>query len=197
MSLNTFIEYRGQRHFLKMPTGHSKERNIAIAEFISSKYPNDSFNPEDIVWEHCWPIARFDDYIFESNNNGNFDWAFTQFKNQIEIRVYFSQVEKGVIHNGLIETLKAADGDIRIIKEFVTGGKSAFHLVAFQTKYIAHPAYAFIGNDLTEHELTEYDLENSEPVFGCMTKKEVKKIAEHYMDDVTYKNWFGARLKVV
>jgi len=27
--------------------------------------PNDSFKPEDIVWDHCWPIARFDDYIFE------------------------------------------------------------------------------------------------------------------------------------
>lgn len=185
---NAFIDYKEQRHFHIMPTGYDDERNAAICEFISAKYPNDSFSPEDIAWEHCWPIARFDEYILEKNNKGEFDWAFTQFNNQIEIMVYCSQVEKDVIHNGLVGTLMAADEEIEILKQFFAEGKSSFHLIAFKTKYIAHIAYAFIGNDF---------IENNEPVFGCMTKKEVKKIADHYMDDTTYKNWFGARLKIV
>jgi hypothetical protein len=183
--LNTFIEYKGQRHFHIMPTGYDDERNAAISEFISSKYPNDKFNPEDIVWDHCWPIARFDDYIFEKNDKGDFNWAFTQFTNQIEIMVYCSQAGTGLMHNGLVETIKAADEEVKVIKEFK---KSPFHLIAFKTKYLPTIAYAFIGNNL---------IVNKEPIFGCMTKKEVKKIASHYLDDITYKNWFGPRLKVV
>lgn len=54
---NTFIEYKGQRHFLRMATYPEVEKHAAISEFVRSKYPNDEFNPEDIEWEHCWPIA--------------------------------------------------------------------------------------------------------------------------------------------
>lgn len=189
--LNTFIEYKGQRHFHIMPTGYDDERNAAISAFISSKYPNDSFNPEDIVWEHCWPIARFDKDILRYNKEGKFDWAFKQFTNQIEIMVYCSQVEKGVMHNGLVETLMAADAEIEILKQFVAEGKSLFHLIAFKSKYTVDTAYAFIGNDYAKVD------DEKQPVFGCMPKKEVKKIAEHYMNDATYQDWFGARLKVV
>ncbi len=190
---NTFIEYKGQRHFHIMPTGYDDERNAAICEFISAKYPNDSFSPEDIAWEHCWPIARFDEYIFEKNNKGEFDWAFTQFTNQIEIMVYCSQVEKGVIHNGLIETIIAADAEVEILKQFVTEEESSFHLIAFKSKYTVDTAYAFIGNDFAEPDNEKPE----QPIFGCMPKKEAKKIAEHYMDDVTYNDWFGASLRLV
>jgi|GEM_PF-1836250 len=187
--LNTFIEYKGQRHFHVMPTGND-ERNAAITEFINLKYPNDSFNPEDIVWEHCWPIARFDDDILRYNKEGKLDWAFTQFTNQIEIMVYCSQVEKGVIHNGLVETIKAADKKVEIIKEFK---KNAFHLIAFNSKYTVDTVYAFICNDgiKTDEE------KQKQPIFGCMTKKQVKRIAKHYMDDTTYKRWFGVVLRLV
>nr|ALK44374.1 hypothetical protein [Colwellia sp. C1] len=120
------------------------------------------------------------------NNKGDgFDFELTQFKNLIEIMIYCSQVEKGILHHGLIETIKSADDEIQMISEFKA---ATFHLIAFTTKYIAHIAYAFIGNDF---------IDKNEPVFGCMTKKEVKKIADNYMDDITYISWFGARLKIV
>jgi hypothetical protein len=119
------------------------------------------------------------------NKGYGFDFELTQFKNLIEIMIYCGQVEKGILHHGLIETIKSADDEIQVISQFKA---ATFHLIAFKTKYIAHIAYAFIGNGF---------IENNEPVFGCMTKKEVKKIADNYMDDITYISWFGARLKVV
>lgn len=190
MKLNTFIEYKDQRHFHVMPTGHDDERNAAISEFIRSKYPNESFNPVDIEWNHCWPIARFDDYIFQRNEEGDFDWAFTQFTNQLEIMVYYSQVEKGIMHHGLVETIQAADNEVEIIKEFKD---STFHLIAFKSKYTVETAYAFVGNYLSMSD----NKPQKQPVFGCFTKKAVKKIAENYMDNDTYQDWFGIRLTVV
>jgi ribosomal protein L11 len=66
-------------------------------------------------------------------------------------------------------------------------------LISFTTKYIAHIAYAFISNAYSKAD----DEKHKQPIFGCMTKKEVKSIAEKYMNDITYNDWFGARLKVV
>jgi len=183
--LNHFIEYKGQRYFVRLPIAPESEAEAIINEFLVEKYPNDDFDPAKIDYESCLPIARFDDHVIMNNKGDGFDFELTQFKNLIEIMIYCSQVEKGILHHGLIETIKSADDNIEVISEFKA---ARFHLIAFTTKYIAHIVYAFIGNNF---------IENNKPVFGCMTKKEVKKIADHYMDDTTYKNWFGVRLKVV
>ena len=192
-NLNHFIEYKGQCYFLRLPIAPESEAEseaeaeaeAIINEFLIERYPNDDFDPAEIDYESCLPIARFDDHVIMNNKGDGFDFELTQFKNLIEIMIYCSQVEKGILHHGLIETIKSADDNIEVISEFKA---ATFHLIAFKTKYIAHIAYAFIGNDF---------IENNEPVFSCMAKKEVKKIAEHYMDDTTYKDWFGARLKIV
>lgn len=183
--LNHFIAYKGQRYFLRLPIAPKSAAQAIINEFLIEKYPNDDFDPAEINYESCMPIARFDDHVIMSNKGNGFDFELTQFKNLIEIMIYCSQVEKGILHNGLVETIKSADDEVQIIEEFK---KSSFHLIAFTSKYIAHTAYAFIGHHLAE---------NNEAIFGCMTKKDVKKIANHYMDDKTYQNWFGVRLKVV
>jgi len=183
--LNHFIEYKGQRYFVRLPIAPESEAEAIINAFLIEKHPNDDFDPAEIDYESCLPIARFDDHVIMNNKGDGFDFELTQFKNLIEIMIYCSQVEKGILHHGLIETIKSTDDEIQIISEFKA---ATFHLIAFKTKYIAHIAYAFIGNDF---------IKNNEPIFGCMTKKEVKKIADNYMDDITYISWFGARLKVV
>ncbi len=183
--LNYFIEYKGQRYFLRFPLAPESARETIIHEFLIEKYPNDNFDHAEIDYKSCLPIARFDDHVIMNNKGDGFDFELTQFKNLIEIMIYCSQVEKGKLHHGLIETIKSADDEVRIIDEFKD---SAFHLIAFTTKYIGHTAYAFI-----EHHLAKSD----EAIFGCMTKKDVKKVAEQYMDESTYRHWFGARLRVV
>jgi len=183
--LNHFIEYKGQRYFVRLPIAPESAAEAIIKAFLIEKYPNDDFDPAEIDYESCLPIARFDDHVIMDNKGDGFDFELTQFKNLIEIMIYCGQVEKGILHHGLIETIKSADDEIQVISQFKA---ATFHLIAFKTKYIAHIAYAFIGNGF---------IENNEPVFGCMTKKEVKKIADNYMDDITYISWFGARLKVV
>lgn len=183
--LNHFIEYKGQRYFLRFPLAPKSEREAIINEFLIEKYPNDDFNPTEIKYESCLPIARFDEHVIINNKGDGFDFELTQYKNLIEIMIYCSQVEKGKLHHGLIETIKSVDDEVQVIQEFKA---STFHLVAFTTKYIGHKAYAFI-----EHHLAE----NNDAIFGCMTKKEVRKVANHYMDNNTYQNWFGARLTVV
>jgi hypothetical protein len=183
--LNHFIEYKGQRYFVRLPIAPESAAEAIIKTFLIEKYPNDDFDPAEIDYESCLPIARYDDHVIMDNKGYGFDFELTQFKNLIEIMIYCGQVEKGILHHGLIETIKSADDEIQVISQFKA---ATFHLIAFKTKYIAHIAYAFIGNGF---------IENNEPVFGCMTKKEVKKIADNYMDDITYISWFGARLKVV
>lgn len=183
--LNYFIEYKGTRYFLRLPIKPTSKRLLIIKDFILKKYPNDQINPEEINCKSCLPIARFDDHVIMDNDGNGFDFELTQFKNLIEIMIYCSQVEKGVLHHGLIETIKSVDDEIEITKEFKA---SSFHLIAFSSKYIGHTAYAFIGHHLAE---------NNDAIFGCMTKANVKKIAELYMDENTYRNWFGAKLKIV
>ncbi len=183
--LNHFIEYKGQRYFLRLPIAPESAAEEIINEFLIEKYPNDDFDPAKIDYESCLPIARFDDHVIMSNDGNGFDFELTQFKNLIEIMIYCSQVEKGILHHGLIETINSADDEIDITKEFKA---SSFHLIAFSTKYIGHTAYAFIGHHLAE---------NNDAIFGCMTKADVKKIAELYMDESTYRNWFGAKLSIV
>lgn len=183
--LNYFIEYKVTRYFLRLPIKPTSKRLSIIKDFIHEKYPNDDIQPEAIDCKSCLPIARFDDHVIMDNDGNGFDFELTQFKNLIEIMIYCSQVEKGILHHGLIETIKSADDEIEITKEFKA---SSFHLIAFSTKYIGHTAYAFI-----EHHLAEKD----DAIFGCMSKVDVKKIAELYMDESTYRNWFGAKLRVV
>jgi uncharacterized protein YifN (PemK superfamily) len=188
--LNHFIEYKGQRYFLRLPIAPESEAEAIINAFLIEKYPNDEFNPAEIDYESCLPIARFDDHVIMNNKGDGFDFELTQFKNLIDIMIYCGQVEKGILHNGLIETIKSADDDIQIISEFKA---TTFQLIAFTTRYIAHITYAFIGNGGNKADNEKH----KQPIFGCMPKKEVKKIADNYMDDITYNSWFGARLKVV
>jgi len=86
-----------------------------------------------------------------------------------------------------------ADEEVEILKQFVAGGNSSFHLIAFKSKYLPITAYAFIDNDSVKFN----ENKPAQAVFGCMPKKAVKSIAENYMDEMTYNDWFGARLKVV
>ncbi len=184
------FEFEGQRHFLKFyyssleDESFLKDKATAIAQFLSEKYPNIDLNQYDLdelEWDICRPCAFFSDHLIKEHSTGDYySEELELFTNQIHMWCYACQPELRIKHHDLNDALFDADKNIVIHDEFKS---DEFHLVSFTTKYIAHTAYAFIGH--------------SDPIFGCMVKKDIRRIAENYMGNAQYKQWFGARLSIV